>query len=178
MKPILLVLSVLRSVETRSLLNVVLKSAGHKLVNASGCEQAQILLSNGLNPDLILVETSGPAGCSHLHELLQSGSRSAVCLVYGPGEEHIKNQALALGITLFLERPVLGSDVCTMLEQMRNAGFNGFEPTLEGALSQQLLHRAPLASAAQQQARERLPAPTQPHSGSPPRCSGPPAARK
>ena len=143
MKPILLVLSVLRSVETRSLLNVVLKSAGHKLVNASGCEQAQILLSNGLDPDLILVESSDPAGSSRLHDLLQSSSRSAVCLVYGPGEEHIKNQALALGITLFLERPVLGSDVCTMLEQMRNAGLDGLEPTLDVITTDQARDASP-----------------------------------
>ena len=58
MKPILLVLCVFRYAETRSLLSEVLENAGHKLVNASGCEQARTLLENGLEPDFVILESA------------------------------------------------------------------------------------------------------------------------
>ena len=138
MKPTLLILSVLRSAETRSLLNDVLESAGHKLVHASGCEQSQILLSNGLEPDLVIVESSSAAG-SDLYDTLQAASRSAVCLVCGPGEEQIKNQALTLGITLFLERSLAGSDVSRMLEQLCNESPVGPEQKLEHVPAPELI---------------------------------------
>jgi two-component system, NtrC family, response regulator AtoC len=126
-KPTLLILTVLRSVGTRSLLTSVLESAGHKLVHASGCEQSQILLSNGLDPDLVIVESSRADGSSDLFDTLRAASKSAVCLVYGPGDEKIKNQAAELGIRLFLERPLTGTDVSDMLEQMCNSGTDGAE---------------------------------------------------
>jgi len=125
-KPILLALSIFRSAETRLMLSDVFSSAGHKLLHATGCEQAQILLSNGLDPDLVIVEPS-----PDLRSTLQAASRSAVCLVYSSGEEKIKNQAAALGITFFLERPLAGSDVSRMLEQLCNAVSNAPERKLE-----------------------------------------------
>ena len=131
MKTPLLVLSILRTAEARSLLNDVLKSAGHKLVSTYGPEQARILLSNGLDPDLVIVECSPAAGSSDLYNTLQAASRSAVCLVHGPGEEQVKNQAVRLGISLFLERPLAGRDVSRMLEQLCNEGSDGPERELE-----------------------------------------------
>jgi two-component system response regulator AtoC len=115
-KPILLVLSVSQFAETRSVLTDVIGSAGHKLLHATGFEQAQILLSNGLDPDLVIVESSSASGPFFLS--LRAAFRSAVCLVHGSGEEEIKNQALRLGIRLFLERPLVCSDVSRMLEQL------------------------------------------------------------
>src|SRR5579863_1208397 len=110
-KPTLLILSVLRFAETRSLLTSSLESAGHKLVHAASCEQSQILLSNGLDPDLVIVESSPAARFSDLFDTVQAASRSVVCLVHGPGDEQIKNQAAALGISLFLERRIVGAAV-------------------------------------------------------------------
>jgi len=126
-KPILLVLSVFRFAESRSLLSEVLESAGHKLVQASSCEQARTLLENGLEPDFVILESSRAAGSSELFNTLQAASRSTVCLVCGPGEEQVKKQAARLGVTLFLERPLTGRDICSMLDQLGNADSAGVE---------------------------------------------------
>jgi two-component system response regulator AtoC len=124
-KPPLLILSMLRSAEARLFLNDILKSAGHRLVNAYGPEQARVLLSNGLDPDLVIVESSPAAGPSDLRTTLRACSGSAVCLVFGSGEEQVKHHAAKLGITLFLERPLAGTDVSRMLEQVCSEGSDG-----------------------------------------------------
>jgi two-component system, NtrC family, response regulator AtoC len=121
-KPILLVLSVFRYAETRSVLSEVLENAGHKIVNASGCEQARTLLENGLEPDLVILESYRAAGSSDLFNAIESTSRSMVCVVYGPGEEQVRKQAERLGVVLFLERPLTGTDISGMLDRLCNAG--------------------------------------------------------
>lgn len=126
MKPTLLILSVLRSADTRTLLDHSLKMAGHKVVHASGCEQASILLDNALDPDLVIVESSPEAESSTL-KTLQVASGSAICLIYGAGEEHLKNQATMLGVEHFLERPISRGDICKMLEELRFANFEDME---------------------------------------------------
>ena len=126
-RSVLLVLSVLRSAETRSLLSEVVGGHGHKLVHAYGCEQAQVLLSNGLDPDLVIVDSPSSAGNSDLHNILRTASKSAVCLVYGPGEKQFRSQAAALGVAYFLERPLVGGAVTAMLEQACDADYEGTE---------------------------------------------------
>jgi two-component system response regulator AtoC len=138
-KPILLVLSVFRFAETRSLLSEVLESAGHRLVHASGCEQARTLLENGLEPDFVILESSRAAGSSDLLNALQAASKSAVCLIHGPGEEQVRNQASMLGVTLFLERPLTGIDVSSMFEQLCNADAVDVGENLEHVQASQLI---------------------------------------
>ncbi len=139
MKPILLVLCVFRYAETRSLLSEVLGNAGHKLVNASGCEQARTLLENGLEPDFVILESCRAAGSSDLSDTLQSASRSTVCVVYGPGEEQARKQAERLGVSLFLERPLTGRDISNMLDQLWNADSVEFGERLEPSPAPQLI---------------------------------------
>ena len=122
MKSILLVLSVLRSAETRSLVSEFVGSAGHKLVHASGCEQALLLLANGVEPDLIVVEPPASGDLSDLNEVIRA-SRSKACMIHGRGEQPMRARATALGITLFLERPLLQGDVAAMLERACDETF-------------------------------------------------------
>jgi len=117
--PNLLVLSILRSAETRTLLSQVLEKAGHKLVQASGHEQARILLDNGVEPDLVILESSLSTSSSGFHNVLRS-STFAVCLVYGAGEQHAESQGAAFGVSHFLERPLVEGDVLSMLDQLSN----------------------------------------------------------
>ncbi len=142
MKPTLLILSVLRSTKTRSLLTDALESAGHRLVHASGCDQSQILLSNGLDPDLVIIESPSGADSSDVFNTLQAASRSAVCLVCGPGEEHIRNRAAVFGVTHFLERPFAGVDVSRMLEGLYDKDVDGSERELEHVASPELIRPA------------------------------------
>ncbi len=118
--PNLLVLSILRSAETRTLLGHVLERAGHKVVQASGPEQARILLDNGVEPDLVVMESSLSDTCSGFRNILRNSSKFAVCLIYGAGEQHARSQAASFGVSLFLERPLVEGDLLSMLAQVSN----------------------------------------------------------
>jgi two-component system response regulator AtoC len=130
-RPNLLVLSVSRSAETRSLLSKVIESAGHKLVHAFGCDQAQILLENGVDPDFVVLELSPSTSSSNLQDILRTTSKSTVCLVHGPGEQLLQSKAVAAGVAFFLERPLVAGDVLAMLDRIYSAGIMEVELGLE-----------------------------------------------
>jgi DNA-binding NtrC family response regulator len=126
-RSILLVFCVLRSAETRSSLGEIAERDGHKLVSVSSCEQAQVLLRNGLEPDLIIIES--PSGDSfEFPKILEAARSSCVCLVHGPDELQLRTRAESLGIKFFLERPLIQEKVSAMLGRVCSAGL---ERTLE-----------------------------------------------
>ncbi|WP_348260811.1 sigma-54 dependent transcriptional regulator [Telmatobacter sp. DSM 110680] len=133
MKPTLLILSVLRSADTRTILDGFLKTSGHRAVHASSCEQASILLANALDPDLVIIESSLEMDSGVLYRTLQAASGSAVCLVYGAGEQHYKNQAAKAGIEFFIQRPFSRCDLGKMFEQLCIANSDDMECGHEGA---------------------------------------------
>jgi two-component system, NtrC family, response regulator AtoC len=129
-RSVLLVLSVFRSAETRSSLSEGAQQAGHKLVSVSSCEQAHVLLRNGLGPDLIVVESSS-GGFFEFRRILEAAPSSTVCLVHGPGEQQFRERAASLGIDLFLERPLVANDISAMLERACGSDYVGSEEKVE-----------------------------------------------
>lgn len=118
MRSILLVLSVVRSSEARSLIGAVVGSAGHKLVQASSSEQAQILLSNGIEPDLVILEPSDSSTWSDLDGILHCTERSSVCVVCGTSGKQ-REIGRSLGIDMFLELPLTEEAIYAMLARPR-----------------------------------------------------------
>jgi two-component system, NtrC family, response regulator AtoC len=118
-RSILLVLSVLRSTEAQSLLSAAAGSAGHKLVQASSSEQAHILLSNGLEPDLVILEASDATSLD-LDGILRLAKNSSVCLVCEPGTKHREIGRLP-GVDLFLERPLTSGSMHEVFEVARGS---------------------------------------------------------
>lgn len=116
----LLVLSVFGSGETRQLLKELIESAGHKLVQASSCEQAELLLNNGVEADLLILE-SCPATVAGRKSILRTASKSTVCFVCDPGERQSLSESIALGAALSLERPLAAKDVSLMLDRACDA---------------------------------------------------------
>jgi two-component system, NtrC family, response regulator AtoC len=121
----LLVLSVLRSAETRSIVSCVVERAGHKLVQASSSEQARILLNNGVEPDLLIFEAPGSGSSYDLREIFRAAATTPLCIVSGPGEQRLREAAADLGITRFLDRPLVEGEVSKLLE---GACIGGAEP--------------------------------------------------
>ncbi len=105
------------------MINHVVGGAGHKVVHASSCEQAKVLLANGVEPDLVIVEPPAPEDMPELHEFIRAASKSTISMIYARGEQHLRASATALGIRLFLEHPLVETDVAAMLEQV--CGENG-----------------------------------------------------
>ncbi len=116
----LLVLSVFGSGETSPLLKDVIESAGHKLVQVSSCEQAQLLLNNGVEADLLVLECC-PRTLQARKSLLRAASESTVCFVCDPGERQSMGESGAPGSALFLERPLAAREVSSMLDRACDA---------------------------------------------------------
>ena len=130
MRPLLLVVTVIRNAETRSLVRLVLEGAGHRVIESDGCPQAQALLSNGLHPDLLLVESTqaGGAEAEPYHQLLSSAPRQSICLIMGIGDQGARKQASGLGIQNVLVKPVTRGDVESMIDQLSHPVVQAPDP--------------------------------------------------
>lgn len=73
MRSNLLVLIVLRSADRRALLSPVLERAGHKRVQASRCDQVELLPNKGVEADLVIVELS-PANPPDINRACDAGT--------------------------------------------------------------------------------------------------------
>jgi len=116
--PFLLVLAVVQKAETRSFVKKVLEDAGHRVIESEGYGQAQLLLSNGLLPDLVLLECSPASSIevAQCQQLLRSTSAERICLIAGMGEEKLRAEASELGIRHILSNPVTRCEIELMLE--------------------------------------------------------------
>lgn len=116
MRPLLLVLSTIQNAEVRAFVRLVLEGAGHRVIDTSGVTQAHSLLSNGLDPDLLLFESSEQTSTApQYQQLLGCGSADSMCLILGVGETRLRNEASAFGIRHFLTKPVTRFDLEALL---------------------------------------------------------------
>lgn len=129
MKPLLLVLTQIQDAKARSTVKMVLEGAGHRVIEAAGYAQANSLLSNGLDPDLMLCEASpvNSTESRQLRHFLELISADRICLVTKLGEQEMRREAAELGIRHTLTMPVTREDVESAMESM--AAF----PTLNHA---------------------------------------------
>jgi two-component system, NtrC family, response regulator AtoC len=119
-RPLLLVLTVMRDAKSRAFTKLVLEGAGHRVVEAVGVTQACSLLSNGLDPDLIVCEGLSPdLATSQSHrQLLRCVSAARFCVVAGVGEQALRQEASRLGIQHFVAKPVTRDDLEALIEAM------------------------------------------------------------
>jgi len=118
----LLVLSVIRTPETRLLVRAALKGAGHRVVESDGYTQAQLLLSNGLSPDLLLVESSATNAyeTALCRQFLKNTPVESTCLVTGADEKGLRKEATELGIRHFLKAPVTLESFGSLIDKLTN----------------------------------------------------------
>lgn len=122
MKSLLLVLTVIRTAETGSFVRIVLERAGHRVIQSDEYTQAQSLLSNGLSPDLILVESSQPGSpeSAQCRELLKSAPADRFCLIAGTAYSGLRKDAYELGVKHFLTQPITLDDIYSIINQLNN----------------------------------------------------------
>jgi len=116
-----LVLTVIEDAKARSFTKMVLEGAGHRVVEASSSVQGHSLLSNGLDPDVLLCETSSRIGAeagTKLRQLLGSIPAHRICLVTGANDQGLRKQACQLGIRHFLTKPVTRDEMESAIEAM------------------------------------------------------------
>ncbi|MGA7256345.1 MAG: sigma-54 dependent transcriptional regulator [Candidatus Sulfotelmatobacter sp.] len=104
----LLVQTIIQNPQTRSLVKKAFVSTGHRVVESDGYAQAQLLLANGLDPDLLLVDCMPAASLAsdQYREMLKCVPAGRTWLVTGIGEQVPFREGIEFGIRHFLDMPV------------------------------------------------------------------------
>jgi two-component system, NtrC family, response regulator AtoC len=99
---------------------MVLEGAGHRVIESEAYPQAESLLSNGLDPDLLLIESTptNPSDKLEYLRLLKMARNRGVGLITGVAEQRLRQEAAGLGIKHFLMRPVTRVDIESMVEAL------------------------------------------------------------
>ncbi len=120
MKSLLLILTHIQNSKARSTVKMVLESAGHRVIEAAGIAQINSLLSNGLDPDLLLCDSSPveAPGASPLRNLLEFVPADRICLITKLGGAELRKEAAELGIQHALTLPLTRDDVEKVIESM------------------------------------------------------------
>ncbi|MGA9673404.1 MAG: sigma-54 dependent transcriptional regulator [Terracidiphilus sp.] len=120
MRSLLVVLSVIRNPETRSFVRLVLEGAGHRVIDSPGYTQALSLLSNGLGPDLVLVEPAqaDPTETQQYLQLVKIAPKNRICLIMGISEQGLRTEASELGIKYVLTKPLTRGDIETLIGEL------------------------------------------------------------
>jgi DNA-binding NtrC family response regulator len=106
---------------------MVLEGAGHRVIEASEYTKAQVLLSNGLDPDLLLIE-SAPSGTTEAEEylrVLEGTPKHKICLILGMADQCARKQAFDLGIRHFLLKPATRRDLESLIDEMNHSYAQG-----------------------------------------------------
>lgn len=126
MRPLLLVLTVVQDAKIRSFTRMVFEGAGHRVVEVNGSSQAYSLLSNGLDPDVLLCD--GPIlSASERHSLgqfLTFVPPSRVWMIAGVGDQDARNDAKQLGLAQFIDKPVTRNDLESIFGTLGNSQSN------------------------------------------------------
>jgi two-component system response regulator AtoC len=120
-KSLLLVLTVISSAKLRSFARMVLESAGHRVIEAEGSAQAYSLLSNGVDPDLVLCEVSSQGSFEFEEQckFLKCARAQKVCLISKMnGREEVQSQAAVFGIPHLLTTPLTSGDLERLIEEV------------------------------------------------------------
>jgi two-component system response regulator AtoC len=117
-RPLLLILSVIQNAKTRAFARMVLEGAGHRVIEAAGSSQTNALLSNGLDPDLLLCEASAvdSSETSQFHQYLKFASAEKICLITRLSDQRILAEAAEVGILRTLTMPLTREDIESAVE--------------------------------------------------------------
>jgi two-component system, NtrC family, response regulator AtoC len=119
-RPLLLILTVVEDVKARSFIKMILEGVGHRVVEAAGTAQAFSLLSNGLDPDILLCDSTklNSADGTQFCKVLGCIPAQRICLVTGVNDQTLRKQACQLSITHFLTRPITRDELESVVEKM------------------------------------------------------------
>ncbi len=120
MNPFLLVLTLIQNPETRLQIKTLFVSAGHRVIEANGCPQAQLLLSNRLDPDVLIVDfpPKNSYESAQYRELLRVAPVDRTWMVIARSEHGLRQEAIELGVRRFLTMPITLDDLDTMVDDL------------------------------------------------------------
>jgi DNA-binding NtrC family response regulator len=115
-----MVLAVIQDAGMRAYVRADLEIAGHRIIEADGCLQAELLLNNGLHPDLVLIACTSFQGheADSCRRLLRSAPADKTCVIAGAGHEGLLEEARGLGIRFPLRAPLTRTALATMVNRI------------------------------------------------------------
>ena len=118
MRSLLLVLTVIEDATTRTFARNVLEGAGHRVVETSGSVQAHSLLSNGLDPDILLCDgsTQSISEPASFRRLLTSVPAHRVSVICRAGDQQVRNEAAQCGVSQLITKPVTRNDLESIVD--------------------------------------------------------------
>ena len=113
------VLLVEDNIVTREMLSLVLAGEGYRVAAASNGADAIERLRHYERPDLILLDLRMPVmdGCTFCEQRKQDQSLADIPVVVFSGASDVAEQASALGVTTYLQKPV---DTSRLLDAVRH----------------------------------------------------------
>ncbi len=102
----------------RAFVRMVLEGAGHRVVDAAEWTKAHSLLSNGLDPDLLLCEISSQDSSETMEyrQFLSWVPAQRICVITKASDERIHKEASGLGIERFLAEPVTRFELESLID--------------------------------------------------------------
>ena len=129
MRPLFLVLTVIRNAGTRATVRKMLESLGHRVTDAAGFPQAQSLLANGFVPDLLMIESAaGQIESAKLRLFLRNAPAIPTCLIAGSAESSLRKDLGEFGIRHFISRPVSFEELQLALAACEASGEASLTP--------------------------------------------------
>jgi two-component system, NtrC family, response regulator AtoC len=124
-KSLLLILTHVQNAKARSTVKMVLEGAGHRVIEAAGLAQVNSLLSNGLDPDLLLCDAAPveSSETSRLRNFLKFIPANRICLITKLSGRGLRQEAADLGIRHALALPLTREDVEAVIESAIHAGL-------------------------------------------------------
>jgi transcription antitermination factor NusG len=113
------VLTVIFDSQLRSLVKLTLEVEGHRVLESDGYLQATAKLTDGLDPDVLLLECgNAPSDAVGLRQLLKHSIRERFVLISERADPTFHREAVSLGIRHFLKKPVSPSEVKSMIPDL------------------------------------------------------------
>jgi two-component system, NtrC family, response regulator AtoC len=98
-------------------------------VQTSSSEQARILLHNGVEPDVVVFEGPNSGSIYDLPELFRAAPSCFLCVISGRDEQRLRDAAVELGVTRFLDRPLVKEEILRALDGVRAAEMRHVAPS-------------------------------------------------
>ncbi len=121
MKPFLLVLTSVSDSFLQAQINTQCLEAGHRIVEAGNLRQAHTLMSNGLNPDLLLIQqqSTSPSAKAQLRRLLAKMRTAPVALIAPGSDVGWQKEMEAGGVAHFFPEPPTPHEIESLLHSVQ-----------------------------------------------------------
>jgi two-component system, NtrC family, response regulator AtoC len=123
-RSLLLVLTAIRNEKTRSAVKRALEDSGHCVIESSDYPHAHALLSNGLDPDLFLIDTrsGGAEEWPEFRVLLCPLDKLPICLMTAESDAELRKNPSEFGLRKVRSTPVSVLEIRSLVEAVIHIG--------------------------------------------------------